>query len=841
MKIKVGTQSFSSPHQSLEMLPHQDYTLALDIHSEVVIACDTVATLKFPHCNVEYQKNGESTWTRESEVKILIDADEAHPGTFTMKPSSVTIRLTPEESDDKGGTEEAGTEAELENTAPNVGPNPVTEEPEEKPAGLGLEISAGAAQTENGTYRSAGSLTKYGSAGAAFAAPQSFEFHAPSEILANLEPPYDKPDGIGGIYEKHFIVPDAVLRLVGWTGSAERSYTGATQSLVEVYERSQYNAISHTFSGPPHSYYRLEIQAGEGIWADGTTLVQSNRGVSRTESIQASNDGFSTRHQKGAVVTEKLMVPPDINGDWSVTTTVTRNTVVTSSLTDTWSVEAWGNALVESTVDPDPEASADELSTFYSYYPDGRPKSVSRPDGSWEYYGYQSVVGGVMTRTYSPWLSESELDYSGGVYSLPAAGLAIRRDSTYSANGHTENTYLEDLAGSDTQMGSNATSENEADGVTTTTIWRGSGEGQNVSSSSAVHVQGDGVERPIIDAWLVGRTAMTWDSGGKAELHEYEKGNWNGSSFGPAEDGEYLRESVTNGVAAFSGPIPDLVAVPGRTTRTRKVTGPDGVVLEEEQVLDPVSEGYETAVARFYLYEESGWHRPTGIKIGGVFVSRIEYHPSALVTRSHDENGTVTETETNAYDEIVRRTVTGPVTETAPGSLPDITTTYIRSGRTLTAEVDSRTVSEETRDAAGRLKSQRDSNGTVTTYSYPNGGRDLVSIRTGSGRGHPVKPLRRPPAFDNGKWRGARLLRLRGGWRRPPHADHHDWRVGQLAEDLADQQLGRNDCRKRQARPGGIGNSGIQHLHLSTFYQETRPYPLVGSRSGGPGSSPESD
>lgn len=718
LTLKVDGESVSNPYPlKMERDKEPPYRLSVVLAPDAVIECSAEVRLSFPHCTIEHRAAGSSKWEKGSKASIFIT--ELEPNVYEYQPEYVEIRITDPNSDDTKKSPEPGSETELSTEPASVeedlaGVDPVL------PPGLGLEIPLGAALSSEGGYRSAGRLSNYGALSPSFAAPSSFQLHAIAEVMTG-SPAQVRQETVtenGQITEKHFIAPYAVLRLRGWDGSAAVSFTGAQQSLVEVYEPTQYDATSKTFTGSPHSYYRVEIATDNGQF-DGIAFVQSNHGVLKSEIVQVTDqDGLSFRHQKGSLITEKLTVPPaEDSNEWRVETIVTRDGTIVTKTLDTWAIEAWGNALIESSVDPDPDVEDDELVTYRSYYPDGRLRSVSKLGDSWTFHTYE----GASTTTYSPWLSSTTLASANGVWNLPSSGLVLVRVVTDTIASKSDITYYKDLSSSalGTVVSQELVSIDVSSGRTTTTRYRDAVTG--LKSYRLTYPYNS------IPSWLAGRALMSWDGSGKATLYSYAKGDWTlGGGFVANSNGSFVKQTVSIGTVTN----PSGTSVPGdfvshgtRSRRMESITGPDGVVQENEYVYDSTSK-YKLALTRNYEYESSGRHRPTGVKIGGAFTSKTEY-VSPLVTRTWDQAGTMTETEMDADGEVIR------VTSSGNGEVPAVTSTYSQVGRTRTTSVNSKIVLVEKVDAAGRKTSSQDATGALTTYQYANGGRTVT--RTGPG------------------------------------------------------------------------------------------------------------
>jgi RHS repeat-associated protein len=719
VKYTINDQEFESGTEyALER--DKEYTLSIKVDSGVNVNCDTTVYVQFPHCTIEQKASGASTFEKGGLAKFFLDCDEGNPtAPFVLTPSSYKIKISAQKSDDAKGTPSPGSEVTPTTTPPSMGPPDVgTGGPVAQPAGLSLEIPLGAAKGSDGSYHSAGLIVNYGGVSTEFAAPSKFSFNSLPEVSTGTLPPVSQTtviDGSSQITEKHFIGPDAVIRLRGWDGSAAISYTGATQSLLEVYDPSQYNGTTKAFSGTPHSYYRIGIATGNGM-DDGISITQSNRGVVRTESIQAKLSTQSLRHQRGPVVTLSQMNPGGTSSEWSILTTVSTDGVVTSKTTESWLLGALGKSLLSSAVDTDDSPSGSKWTTFYAYYPDGRLKSVSHPNGSWEFY----VYNGTTTTVYSPWLSSTLLTPDG---ELPSSGLVKVARSTATDRGESFNESFTNLSwsGSGVMISQSSTTTDPISGLVTSVRSRNSSEA--LSSWKLTYPASTAPE------WKAGRAIMSWDGSGKATLYSYDRGDWTElGGFSSNPNGLYTVETTTTGVVAspdYSSDAGDFSVVPSRSSRTVTITGPLGVIRDEMWVCDASSSfGTEPAVVRTHEYEPARPFRHTGVKIGGQYVSETEY-VSPLITRNWNESGVRTESEVDAWGELVRTTTSGD------SQVPAVTTLYSRIGRTRTIQIDNLVVSKETDDVAGRIVSSEDATGAITRTTYENKGRTVTQIAPG--------------------------------------------------------------------------------------------------------------
>ena len=641
----------------------------------------------------------------------------------TYSPEYVYVRIPKGgPSDDSKSNGSPGDEANSGSSAPEFTYDAQSGEPVLVPPGMGVEIPMGSAMTPEG-YRSAGLLVNYSPVQSSSAATAAMHWNHGPEVASSVSE-YVMQDGQGLTIEKHDIVPQAVFRIRGWDSTSRTpvAWAGAQETMVEVYDPADYVGSSHTFTGQPHSYYRIEIATGNGL-QDGVRLVQSNHGVVHTRSFQASGNGLVLRDVNGNHVTESTVVPPDQNTpSWQRQTTETTDGIVSSSLLETYQLVGAYYALVSSTQDPSAAAN-DELTNFSSYYSDGTVRSVSRPDGSWSF----SIHSVNTTTTYSPWLSSSSLLYSNGVWSLPTSGMAVKTVSSGDSSGNSSQSYLVNLAtgGTGVLMSGSATSISTDAGLTLTTHTESrSNEVQttlaDVSSYSLAYADDN------TDRLLAGRTRMTWDATGRATLYQYDRGTWAAPEFTPDVNGTCVRAATITGYIANPGAgstVADFTHVPSHSSKEVTITAADGVVREETHVCDS-SGNYQPVLAKDHEYEPDGQHRPSGIKIAGIYLSKTEYI-SPTVTRQWDEDGTMTETETNGQGEVIRSTLAGNT------AVPPVTTTFTRSGLTTTTVVGGRTLAVEVQDVVGRTVSSRDAIGAITTTTYSDGGSSVTRTAPG--------------------------------------------------------------------------------------------------------------
>jgi RHS repeat-associated protein len=711
--------------EPVEMERDKEYKLSVTLGGQSSVNCVAVVDLTFPLCGMEYSMDYGDTWIKGTRAGIILNNSHVP---FVYTPEYLLIRITEPCADEENDGSDPGDEANVESTGPSYTYDGASSSKELKPPGIGMEIPMGSIHTPKG-YKSAGLLVNYAPLGSSFAATANLKYNG---IFGAGTPdfPHIVLNESSAIAEKHYVVPQGVIRVRGWDSATQSvvDWNNAEETLVEVYEREAY--VNFNFGeNTPHSFYRLEVVTGNGL-QDGFRLVQSNHGEVKVRYFQASGDGLLLRDVKGDLVKESIAVPPSQGTTaWQAHIVARKNGVVISSVNKDYELRGTAYVhnpayqllgpryvVVASTEDPT-GAAGDQLTTYTSYYGDGRILSVSRPDSSWSYYEYD----GNSTTTYSPWLSSSSLVNVNGVWTLPTSGMAVKTVSFGNASSITRYSYLVDLAtgGPGILMSGSSSSKSTDSGYTRTTHITMRNGGNLVSYSLAYADDNT-------DQFLAGRTIMTWDATGRATLYQYEKGTWASSTFTQDEDGTAVRASAITGYIASpseTSPTGNFTAIPSHSTKEVTITAADGVVREETSICNGAN-SYSPALTRDHEYEATGQRRHTGIKIGGVHVTKTEYL-SPSITREYDQDGTITETEINSLGETIRSTTLGNA------EVPAVTRTYLRSGLATTTKVNGQVLSIETRDAAGRLVRSHDASGAVVTTSYGSGGR--VVSRTAPG------------------------------------------------------------------------------------------------------------
>jgi YD repeat-containing protein len=149
-----------------------------------------------------------------------------------------------------------------------------------------------------------------------------------------------------------------------------------------------------------------------------------------------------------------------------------------------------------------------------------------------------------------------------------------------------------------------------------------------------------------------------------------------------------------------------------------------GVIRTSTEIFN----GTSFVEATYTEYQYDGEGRQTHVYTDGVLVSKYTY-VSDWVTEHEDRKGTKTTTTYNLAGDLVS-TVRGEGT----GGTPVITTTYERNGLTTSTYQNGVLVNSTTVDLAGRVVSQTDALGNITTtghVSLPGGGKRVHTTLLG--------------------------------------------------------------------------------------------------------------
>lgn len=401
----------------------------------------------------------------------------------------------------------------------------------------------------------------------------------------------------------------------------------------------------------------------------------------------------------------------------------------------------WGEELVQEVSDPDAAA----LTTTYAYYENAsqegayrKLKSVARPDGSWEKYEYDAE--GNKSVVLRPWKDVT----------LDEATITNSRATLYRYtfhNGYELFFYNKFLDGTEEHV------EGKVVKATIITRWSAVNsvpitvnghpvvlEEEAAYSSLAVQQRTTKTRyhaslRGFASApdFLANRLASVEHPDGTKDTYSYEKGHYVPDAVNPAlaqftpdANGQGERTTVVHGTTA----APDGVAF--KTTKETSVRDQFGnVVLKETFVY--TGAGYERVGWRVSVYDDRGNLTQTTRHDGRVSTATWD---GDRKTSESDESGVETVYTHDPLGRVKTQTKKGVAAGGGFAAQPDITTTftYDAEGRAVRELVEGGTLSlsrAREYDRAGRLRSETDNAGLVTTYAYALGGRSVTVTRPG--------------------------------------------------------------------------------------------------------------
>lgn len=466
----------------------------------------------------------------------------------------------------------------------------------------------------------------------------------------------------------------------------------------------------------PSSLSRLQVSEIQG----GVTTTSEYAWDAVTNSWSLSESGGSRVETKTVSY---------LTAGSKVETTIVKDLAgqVISKFAYTYHTFGWGDEVIEAVIDPDGAA----LKTTFSYYENpaeaGRYrklKSITHPTGGWEKYDYDG--SGNRTLVMRPWkdlsLASATADNShtttftysnsDGIKVSPytylissvterIAGTVVRK-TTYSRTGARLN-------------GEPATVETETTYASPTLT--------RTSSVTTYH--------PTASAHLANKVAAVVRPDGTKDTFTYERGDFTPSpdpalsQFTPNPNGTAWRETVVHGTSAS----PD--GVPSKTTKETTVRDQHGhAVMGETYVY--TGAGYERFAWTAMDYDGRGNLTRTRLHNGEVLTSAWS---GGRKTSAVDATGVETVYTYDEFGRVKTETKKGVAAGAYPAQ-PDVTTTYTYdaedrlTGKTMTGGGFS--LSKSTvYDGAGRVKSETDTAGLTTSYSYSNGGRTVTAARPG--------------------------------------------------------------------------------------------------------------
>nr|MDU9044388.1 RHS repeat-associated core domain-containing protein [Candidatus Electrothrix aestuarii] len=379
----------------------------------------------------------------------------------------------------------------------------------------------------------------------------------------------------------------------------------------------------------------------------------------------------------------------------------------------------WGEELLSQADDPD----GDNLVTTFTYYEDSNDsgsysklQSVENPDGSWEYYEYDSQ--GRITSQYSSWL---DLDISqranARVTSYNYDSTILSGDAKRDEDKSQPRIITEKIGGIVTSL-RYAVYSTESGGkkeIHETAI------SQSASYGSASNLRTVTVYYPEDSSVSSGRLKSVLSPDGQFSAQIYEAGNFDPATqvFTPGS-GSYERVTVTHGTES----------------------SPAGIALKttkEESITDSLGNGVfqRTLIFDGGAYQPVSWTAQEFDEFGRV-VSRTASDGTETSTdwsccvKNYETDAAGVTTNFTHYDGLHRLLIS-----TREAEQGDIITNYSydASGRRLSETVTSGSLSlgsSSTYDLSGRITSRTDSRNLTTGYGYTSGGRITTETRPGN-------------------------------------------------------------------------------------------------------------
>ncbi len=485
----------------------------------------------------------------------------------------------------------------------------------------------------------------------------------------------------------------------------------------------------YTFSNQPFVTWRVRNPNPGVVSQLEISKIQNGVTQSNLYTWTAGTNTWSLTTGGGARTEKAITIDPS-TGDRTETFTVTNaSSQVISKVARTYHQFAWpGTELIREVVDPGGVA----LTTTYDYYTVSseigkftRLKSVTQPNGSWEKYDYDTIGNRILV--LRPWKDQA---------------LATATEANSYAVGTTYSNYDGLTAALDAKFISSI--EEKITGVTVKkTVYSRTGTTINgepaVVESETVHSSATASLTTLTTKYhlsasdfLTGRLASVQYPDGRKDTYTYEKGNYvtnadpSLNEFIPDANGVGQRDTVVHGTVASA----DGVAF--KTTKGITIRDQFGNVAFEE-VHAYTGSGYTRVSWSAMDYDERG-HLTQTRRNNGTIVSAT--WQGDLKTSDVDENGIETTYTYDAFNRVATKTRKGVAAVFGFPAQADIVTTY---GYDAVGHVTSETTTgtgltltqTRTYDIAGRLKTETDPAGLVTSHTYSNGGRTETTTLPG--------------------------------------------------------------------------------------------------------------
>ncbi|MEO5913694.1 MAG: RHS repeat-associated core domain-containing protein [Luteolibacter sp.] len=398
------------------------------------------------------------------------------------------------------------------------------------------------------------------------------------------------------------------------------------------------------------------------------------------------------------------------------------------------------------------------ITTYTPDWPPTRVKSMTRPDGSWEVYNYYtgSESGcdpswiGALRETLRPWNGSSKTGASAAnsestitTYRYPSASdheaYGIASQVTTLPGGGTVSKWTD--ASSSVPTGSFISLLNEAGfegswyNILSGIILKGQARHEFASAAKSMTSMSVSYDTSYTPGSLWdGESFASLDEEGNGEITGYERGTFVAGVFTADEtpatsDGGFIRKTSV----AVRGYFYLAAVLEG--TKEIEIQNLQGRVLQRELWIRDSTTTWALATTTTFEYVNwpDGSIKETVEKKDGRIVSETK-QISGDETRKWDEQGIETRRISDALGDTLASTRKGVSTAGSYEAQPDILTTHSYNVRTTTTTVSGGGLSRQSvsvEDLMGRTIYNSDASGAVTTTSYPNGGRDTLTILPG--------------------------------------------------------------------------------------------------------------
>lgn len=691
-------------------------------------------------CGLEYQiqtgENSSSEFTAGRTIHIAVIDNKLVPDKFRLRVKKKEGEQ-PNSQNPQTVTPESDTPSDQDNEVPAMSTDPKYDASGNFQSGLLISISLntiGLGPGNSAPFISAGHLAAGGPVTANLAKPVNFSHIASEQVTGRpADPPwgealptrvaYAAPSGYP--QERHAVTPTHLFRVTGFNVNKETPVDVATaqNTYVREYLRAgSSESAALTLAREPSSWWTITRVT------NGVRVTQFKKGVLKFKEFVGPADpsDHSLIVEKDGVTTHVILVPPATTGaPYDVQTEKTVSGVLVEKRLQTFEMVGGVYKLSADTVYP--ASTGAGLTTEYHYYPStagnsaGKLWFVKEPTLAWQVFEYS---GNGDTVVYTPFASEAIIDTS---HSDPAtlplnpspgfttSSARIRRTIS---SGYATNEYVLRLADAGISYAGTliryeaapanpySITNTSVDLVTDGILLEGGVDAVSYSYQ---------IPSSSSNRWLAGLPVFRREKDGRARFYEYQLTS---GVFTTTETTGFARypegsENPNIGVYLFQ-------TVPNLSQRTVEIRNPEGFVISRETLYHTGS-GFTRGQLEEFFYQNGRYHHTL---VDGVETRRVEW-PDSTTQVVKDEEGRVTTSKFDTAGELLWEEAG------AGGGVGAVRTTYEKVGLTTTTLVNGAVTKVEVTDALGRLVSSKDQNGTITTFTYPNGGLDTESTLPG--------------------------------------------------------------------------------------------------------------